>query len=81
MSNIIDLEKLTLRELVRLPIRIEAVGKEVDKRLLEMNGEIIKDKIIESKLTANQFTLVLDFIDSVTALDSKIASWNRSFRF
>ena len=46
-----------------------------------MNGEIIKDKIIESKLTTDQFTLVLDFIDSVTALDSKTASWNRSFRF
>lgn len=81
MSNIIDLENLTLYELLELPNHIEAVKKEVDKRLLEINCENIKRKIVDEELSDNQLLLVIDFIENVVSLNKGKSSWNKSFSF
>lgn len=81
MSNVIDLKELELYDLLKLPTRIEAVAKEVNNRMREMNAENIKNEVITKELNSVQTGYVLDFVENIKAITDGIASWNKNFNF
>lgn len=81
MVNTIDLETLELRDLLKFPQGIEAVGKEIDKRIRELNAQGIKDEIIEKELDSVQVGYVFDFVENIKAITNGMASWNKNFYF
>lgn len=81
MVNTIDLETLELYDLLKFPQGIEAVGKEIDKRMREMNAENIKNEVIMKELNSVQTGYVFDFVENIKAITSGIASWNKNFNF
>lgn len=81
MTNIIDLETLELRDLFKFPQGIEVVGKEIDKRMREMNANSIKSEVIDKELDSVQTGYVFDFVENIKAITDGIASWNKNFDF